>query len=238
MAAARELVIADEPAAWDALGFAVGDDGAFALGALSLRLAGRDAGRGVLALRVDGLAGERPDGLPMVATNGASRTARSVASSPAASSSSPTAATSAPPSSMHPNGALAIDHLVAFTDDVDRTAAGLASAGGDVRRRGGPPELPAPMAFLRFGPLIVEVAQTGGPVGFWGLTVTVADLDALPGPLLGPIRPAVQPGRRIATVRREAGLALALAFMSQDSNPSARPDDSTNAGGSDTLAGP
>jgi hypothetical protein len=138
--------------------------------------------------------------------------------------------------SSQPNGATAIDHLVAFTDDVDRTAGALAAAGGDVRRRGGPPQLPAPMAFVRFGPLIVEVAQTGGPARFWGLTVAVADLDALAGPLLGSIRPAVQAGRRIASVRREAGLGVALAFMSQDSNPPAPPRDSTNAGGSGTVA--
>jgi hypothetical protein len=193
MAAARELEIADEPAAWSALGFAPGEDGAFALGGLRVRLAGREAGSGVVAVRVEGLEADRPDGLPVVAGADDRRVA-----SPA-----------------HPNGALAIDHLVAFTDDVDRTAGALAAAGGDVRRRGGPPELPAPMAFVRFGELIVEVAQVGGPVRFWGLTVTVADLDALAGPLLGAARPAVQRGRRIATVRPEAGLSTALAFMSR-----------------------
>ena len=83
-----------------------------------------------------------------------------------------------------------------------------------MRRRGEPPELPAPMAFVRFGPLIVEVVEAGGQARFWGLTVTVPDVDALAGPLLGSVRPAVQPGRRIATVRREAGLSVALALMS------------------------
>jgi hypothetical protein len=196
MPAARELVIADDRAAWSALGFAPGHDGAFTLGGLVVRLAGRAAGRGVVAVGVEGLAAERPDGLPVVALRGA-----------AADESTPRE------SSAHPNGALAIDHLVAFTDDLDRTAGALVAAGGDLRRRGGPPELPAPMAFIRFGELIVELAEAGGPVRFWGLTVTVADLDALAGPLLGAARPAVQPGRRIATVRPEAGLSVALAFM-------------------------
>jgi hypothetical protein len=100
-----------------------------------------------------------------------------------------------------------------FTDDRDRTADALAAAGGDVRRRGEPPELPAPMAFVRFGELIVEVAQAGGPARFWGVTIVVADLDALAGPLLGSARPAVQPGRRIATVSRDAGLSVALALI-------------------------
>jgi hypothetical protein len=193
MAAAREITIADEPAAWAALGFAPDADGVVALGGLLVRLAGRDAGRGVVAVHVDGLAGERPDGLPVVRGAG-----RGGAGGTAA----------------HPNGALAIDHLVAFTDDRDRTTAALAAAGGDVRRRGEPPELPAPMAFVRFGALVAEVAEAGGPPRFWGLTVTVPDLDALAGRLVGAARDAVQPGRRIATVRREAGLSVAVALMS------------------------
>jgi hypothetical protein len=192
MAAAREIAIADDPAAWAALGFAPEAGGVIALGGLRVRLAGRDAGRGVLALSVDGLVEEPADGLPVVAAG-------------------PVAAA---PAGEHPNGALGIDHLVVFTDDHDRTADALAAAGGDVRRRGGPPELPAPMAFVRFGELIIEVAEAGGPPRFWGLTVTVPDLDALAGPLLGEARDAVQPGRRIAPVRREAGLSVALALMS------------------------
>jgi hypothetical protein len=33
---------------------------------------------------------------------------------------------------------------------------------------------------------------------------------------VGDIRPAVQPGRRIVTVKRSAGLAVPLALMSED----------------------
>ena len=81
---------------------------------------------------------------------------------------------------------------------------------------------------------VARMPAGGGPLrgrGFSRLSiiglavsvVAVADVDALAGPLLGSARPAVQPGRRIATVRREAGLSTALALMSraQDSNPSA-----------------
>jgi hypothetical protein len=54
------------------------------------------------------------------------------------------------------------------------------------------------------------------PARFWGLAFTVADLDAiaerLGNRLSGP-RDAVQPGRRIATLRGEAGIGPAVAFM-------------------------
>jgi hypothetical protein len=212
MAAARELVIGDEPAAWAALGFAPGEDGAFALGGLSVRLTGAAAGRGMVALRVDGLVGERPDGLDVVAARdeeaGGGRGGEGrVRAAPGGAGRGGAAGSS------HPNGATAIDHVVVFTDDRGRTADALAAAGGDVRRRGEPPELPAPMAFVRFGELVVEVAQAGGPPRFWGVTIVVPDLDRLAGPLLGSARPAVQPGRRIATVSRDAGLSVALALI-------------------------
>ena len=69
------------------------------------------------------------------------------------------------------------------------------------------------MAFLRLGPCILEVVERGGePPRFWRLAVVVPELEGL-GPLVGPPRDAVQPGRRIATVTREAGLGTALALM-------------------------
>ena len=55
------------------------------------------------------------------------------------------------------------------------------------------------------------------PARFWGLAFVVEDLDAsarVLGPLLGEVRDAIQPGRRIGTVRREAGLGLPVALMS------------------------
>ncbi len=58
-----------------------------------------------------------------------------------------------------------------------------------------------------------------GPARFWGITFTVADLDAcaeLLGDRLGSIREAVQPGRRIATVRESAALGLPVALISPD----------------------
>jgi hypothetical protein len=113
---------------------------------------------------------------------------------------------------------------VVATPDVGRTVAALAATGMVLRRerRGGPPERPLHQAFFRHGEAVVEVAgppepDGAGPARLWGLTVTCADLDALAarlGSRLGTVRPAVQPGRRIATLRPGAGSSVPLAFMS------------------------
>ena len=71
------------------------------------------------------------------------------------------------------------------------------------------------------GGLIVELVERpdlpAGPATFWGLVLIVDDLDAA-HELLGADRisvpkDAVQPGRRIATVRSEVGLGLPVALM-------------------------
>jgi hypothetical protein len=176
---ARAILTGGDPAVWTRLGFAVQEDGSARVGAVRL-VTGADE----LCMEASGLGEERPDGLAIVAGD---------------------AAPVEP--GEHPNGALAIDHVVAFTDDLDRTSAALERAGAPLRRRA------EPMAFHRLGPLVLEVVQTGAAPALWGFVVVVADLDACAGPLLGSPRPAVQPGRRIATVRPEAGLPVALAFM-------------------------
>ena len=77
-------------------------------------------------------------------------------------------------------------------------------------------------AFFRLGRPILEVVEAadmgeGEPPRFWGITFTTADIDAaakLLGDKLGRVKDAVQPGRRIATVRKEAGLGLPVALIS------------------------
>jgi hypothetical protein len=67
------------------------------------------------------------------------------------------------------------------------------------------------------GPCLLELSGPAeGAVRFWGLTLVVHDLvtaAASLGDRLGAIKDAVQPGRRIATLRREAGLGVPLALM-------------------------
>lgn len=135
-----------------------------------------------------------------------------------------------------PNGTTGVDHVVVATPDLARTLAALAAAGLSVRRtRAAGPA--AQQAFFVIGDAVLEVVGPTtavapgetlalGPLGslrggdrarFWGLTVVCPDLEAAraaTGPdRLGPARPAVQPGRTIATIAAAAGLSTRLAFM-------------------------
>jgi hypothetical protein len=200
-----ELAIADAPDAWSALGFALDGD-TCVVGDVRIRLAGSDAGRGLTGWSLRGVERTELDGLA---------TTRSERQSP---SEQP----------AHPNGVTALDHVVAITPALDRTVAVLEGAGLDLRRiREEPTPAGAPrQAFFRLGATILEVVQeppeaierAGGdrPAFFWGLAFVAPDLDATVaglGDSVSEIRPAVQPGRRIATLRRSAGLALPIALM-------------------------
>ena len=123
----------------------------------------------------------------------------------------------------HPNGALVVDHVVVLTPDLERTTDALAAI--DVERRRvrevETDDGTLRQGFFRLGEVILEVVShpgiEAGPARFWGITFTVDDLDRcaeLLGERLGSIRDAVQPGRRIATLRASAGLGLPVALMS------------------------
>jgi hypothetical protein len=123
----------------------------------------------------------------------------------------------------HPNGVTQIDHLVVFTPELERTTRALENAGIG-RRRLREVETDDGLlrqGFFRLGEVILEVVAhpwvEPGPARFWGITFSVTDLDAcaeLLGERLGSIRDAVQPGRRIATMRESAGLGLPVALIS------------------------
>jgi hypothetical protein len=126
---------------------------------------------------------------------------------------------------VHPNGATLIDHLVVATPDDARTLAALEMLGFEIRRVRDDARPGVRQTFLRAGEVVIEVVTAtagtrdpSGPARFFGIACTVADLDAcaqLLGDALGPIADAVQPGRRIATLRGKAiGLDVPIAFMS------------------------
>jgi hypothetical protein len=125
---------------------------------------------------------------------------------------------------------------VVLSPDVGRTTETFVGAGLDLRRT-----RPVPAArpggqdriqvFFRAGEAIVELVgpterRGDGPTSFFGVAFTVADLDATAnhlGDRLSPIRPAVQPGRRIATLRhRDLDLSVPVAFLSRR-DPSQHP---------------
>ncbi|MDZ4826659.1 MAG: glyoxalase [Actinomycetota bacterium] len=126
------------------------------------------------------------------------------------------------PELTHPNGATLIDHLVVWTPDSNRTTAALSGIGMEVKRVREDARPGVRQTFFRAGEVIVELVAPlepeGGPARFFGLAVNVEDLDAcavLLGDALGPVKEAVQPGRRIATLRhRDIGLPVAVAYMS------------------------
>jgi hypothetical protein len=200
-----ELFIADVPDAWQAAGFDTEGD-LCEVGTVRLRLEGPGRGRGIVGWSVRGARSLELDGLPTAAS------------------------TSEPPprAAPHPNGVVSIDHLVVLTPDLDRTTAALRDAGFDLRReREGPtPGGSRRQSFFRMGELILELVEAPAgsriaedparPARLWGISFLVEELEhtaAELGDLLGDPRDAVQPGRRIATLRKEAGLGPAIAFM-------------------------
>jgi catechol 2,3-dioxygenase-like lactoylglutathione lyase family enzyme len=199
-----ELLMAGDESRWRAAGFAVDTEAAVQIGTVALRIdglgfdGGADADPGITAWTLRGAEhGTDIDGLA-------------------------TAWTAEDPGdpAEHPNGITAIDHLVILTSDLDRTIDALAACGLELRRiREGPAGdgTPVRQAFFRMAEVILElVAVADGPTRFWGLTFVASDLghtlewfgDGISEP-----RAAVQPGRRIATVRASLGLGLPVAVM-------------------------
>jgi hypothetical protein len=191
----EQLEIGADPSSWADAGFAIEDRCARA-GEVVLHFTD---GEGIRGWRLEGNDSEI-DGLPVASP-----------------------AEIAPREGRHPNGVTEIDHLVVLTPDLERTTRALEETRTE-RRRVREVETDDGIlrqGFFRLGEVILEVVthpKIGpGPARFWGITFAVADLDEtaeLLGERLGSIRAAVQPGRRIATVRREAGLGLPVALIS------------------------
>jgi hypothetical protein len=197
-----EIRLAADPAAWADCGFtverAVHGTATCTIGLV--RLVFVDIGDGPAGIRSLGLAGgPEPlpadvDGLPL-----------HEADPPAAPG-------------THPNGAIAIDHVAVLTADLDRTVDAVVDRLGiplkRIREAG-----TVRQAFFRLGAPILELVRAPEvevPT-LWGLVASLTDFDAAVGTLgdrLTDVKDAVQPGRRIATVRTDVGLGTAVALMS------------------------
>lgn len=203
------ITVGDPPEAWEAAGFAVDPDGTCRVGRVRIRLVGREGGKRILGWSLRDV----PDGALADGTLGGLPT---------------TASTDEPcEPAEHAIGATYIDHVVLLSPDLHRTAAAIEAIG--VARRGerDTTSYGAPMrqVFFRLGEVIVELvgapdAAGEGDPGFFGLALTVSDLDgakARLGEHLGDVKDAVQEGRRIATLRhRDLGMSVATALMTPE----------------------
>lgn len=173
------------PAALRGLGLALDGDRA-GVGGVTIQAA---PGHGILGLHLAGAPADGP--LPLVEV-------------PAA------------PDGDHPLGATAVDHVVVRSGDVDRTVAALGTQARRTDVREG-----RRYAFVVVGTALLELVGPAvpddRPARPWGLALAVADLDAAVawlGAACGEPRDAVQPGRRIATVRHDAlGLGVPTVLL-------------------------
>lgn len=202
-----EILVGDPPEAWEAAGYTVDADGSCRIGQVRVRLVGRDGGKRILGWSLRGapparLAAGSLDGIP-------------------------TTSSDAPPvePGHHRNGSRHIDHVVLLTPNLPRTIAALDDIGLTPRGERDSDTYGAPMrqVFFRLGEVILElIGQPENPgegdPGFFGLAITVDDLDAtaaLLAPHVGEVKDAVQDGRRIVTLRhKDLGMSVATAFMS------------------------
>ncbi|MEO6123688.1 MAG: glyoxalase [Ilumatobacteraceae bacterium] len=208
MTTVAEFVVDATADAWRVIGFDVGVDpsdaqsggGVFQLGGIRIRLTGNDTGAGITSWVI----ADAPDST-ITSIDGLATTHGSQSELAA-----PT----------HPNGIVDFDHVVVNTADLERTCAAIESAtdaslkrireAGSIRQ-----------GFHRLGELIVEVVTHPGidthQASFWGLALNVIDIDTLyewcGDELMSAPKTAVQPGRRIASFRKDAGLGLPLAVM-------------------------
>ena len=135
----------------------------------------------------------------------------------------------AAPSNASPQFALRIvgvDHVVVLANDVRATCSEIEQQSGAPLKRVKESDRGV-QGFHRWGSVILEVVErrlvapsdSATTASYWGLVVVVDQIDEVAthlGPdVIGAPKPAVQPGRRIATVRSGAGLGVPLALMSR-----------------------
>ena len=208
---AEWLTISGDPGAWRAIGLTVTDDGHIPLIGTSLRIVAdgspgaSEVEHGIVGWTLSGVGSTPPASIDGLATG-------IVAPQP-------------PVYTDHALGAGAIDHVVVMTTDLERTSSAIAAATGcELKRIREVGKMRQGFHRIGRGGLIVELVERTeieeGPARFWGLVLIVDELDEacerMGTDLISTPKDAVQPGRRIATVREEAGLGLPLALMSPD----------------------
>ena len=222
---AEWITIGGDVEAWRSIGLTVSPDGVVALLGTSLRIVSPDHGRGVIGWSLSGPRPNIPASVPESGTDDGENAGPDDATPSIDGLRTEWIEAGGPMYAAHPSGASSLDHVVVLTPDLERTSGAIAEATGYELRRirevGSMRQ-----GFHRIGDrgeggLIVELVERPdiepGPVAFWGIVLIVDDLDAacdLIGPdRISPPKDAVQPGRRIATVRSDAGLEIPVALM-------------------------
>lgn len=194
------LVVGDAPDAWRSVGLPVVGD-RLTVGGVTIRLAGDDGPRGILGWQLDPPAATTVDGLAPAEATG------SAAPRPDAASG-------------RGDAVAALDHVVVATPDLERTTDALAAIGLTPRRtvdaaRG---DRDVRYRFFLLGTCVLELIAPAEPAGdvpahFGGLAFTAPDLDAFTQ-VTGPPHAAVQPGRRIVTLRTDDhGVSVPIAVL-------------------------
>lgn len=190
------VIVAAERSAWAAVGFAIeGDRIPFGNGAIEF--AGSSSGPGLVGLSVAGLE-PAADSLAGVRLHHGEVTQ----------------------AIEHPNGCFELDHFVILTPDLEHTSSEVTRILGLERRRMRETAT-VRQAFHRFPErgCIVELVESDRVRSprLWGLVANTPDLESVAAELgehvIAAPKPAVQPGRLIATFRSEAGLGVPVALM-------------------------
>jgi hypothetical protein len=230
------LAVVGDADTWRSLGLTVTGDGVIPLVGASIRLVpatDHPGGGGIVGWALSGMA--HPFSVSSVPDSGTQST--EIAEEPGVASgndgepgvmldvdglSTEVVAAAAPVYADHPLGASGLDHVVVLTAELERTSAAIAEVTGcELKRIRQVGTMRQGFHRIGRGGLIVELVERpdlpDGPASFWGLVLIVEDLDAA-CELIGPDRisvpkDAVQPGRRIATIRADVGLGLPVALM-------------------------
>lgn len=202
------LLVGDDPASWAAAGFTVADD---VVSVGGVRIVCCDDGGGADRWRWRSSM-PLPDAVDGIVTEPAEE--------------DPAAAVA------HPNHVIGLDHVVLRSPDLDRTTEALVELGLDLRRVRdvGEGATAFQQRFFRADGAILELVgpvEVAGddPATIWGYAFVVDDIDAAAATLgdrCAPPKEAVQPGRRIATVRtKELGIGVTVALMTPHVKPEA-----------------
>ncbi|MEO1058599.1 MAG: hypothetical protein AAFY28_16960 [Actinomycetota bacterium] len=196
------LSIAGDADVWHSIGLTVDTDGTIPLHGTSLRIVSDPDRTGIVGWSIAGAASAGATEIDGLRTEWVEPTQ--------------------PVWAAHDIGATGLDHVVVLTDSIERTSAAIhAATGCELKRIRDLGSMRQGFHRIGRGGLIVELVERpeldADTTEFWGVVVDVDDLDPVHERLgpdrIGTPKNAVQPGRRIATIRESVGLGLPVALM-------------------------